>query len=298
MKKSIIACALATTSSLSFADSIDLQPGSGYVSSTKSIAPSICYAMDPGTIEGPEGLMSPGERFDRLIRSVSYDDRPESSKFYPKAEVAFMSALSENSPASDGYGYGYGAYLLTYRKQIFHAHYGLDHALNETGKQFYNADPKQQEIFDKNCGDYVFTAYPEGIFFIAGLRVHFSNAQQAETYRVKSLSTNDNLLSRINSIKTLTENYSLSGTVTIQAYQEGGDPSQLNSILTANDEGFYDLSCDLRDLEPCINATNAMYDYFGNVLPAQTNFNSNIGIVPLNSLPGLRGRIPKIYLGL
>ena len=280
---------------LCLANEPNLTPGSGLVTATNSISPSVCYAVSatPNTT-GPYGMAGGGLDMFDFEQAIGYwdDGSPNIKNIYPAAEISYMTTLTEDTQSSSYPNYWLGYWLV--QPQL--TGYKLD-ALNDTGKKFYQPDPAKQSSFDQNCGDSFISQYAEGALFTGAMHVRFDTGVQKETYRVAGLNTSQDPLSRLLLLNSLAQQNQFSGTVTIQAYQQGGDPSQLSSVLPQNTKGYYSLSCAISNLGPCISAMQSLDSYAANVLPTQVSFNNpEKGLVPLRYME--METDPKKTLGL
>ncbi len=278
----------ATSSSLVFADTPLVQPGSGYDSSIQRIAPQICYAAESQGTTPPANTVYSALSFSDLLTNMRY--AYSNSNEYGSVEEAYMAPLQE-----DNKNLTYSTFYITYWDHSLSIFDGMD-ALNATGKSLYNPDPQAQSLFDKNCGDHVITSYSEGALFTGAMHIQFDTESDAGDYVNATRSTNNDLMSRANSLATIAQQDHLTGKVTIQAFQRGGDPSKIGALLPINSAGYYSISCDIQDMQSCINAAHAIYDYMTVTLPPQIDFHQNKGITPLGL--GFVTALPKRYFGL
>jgi hypothetical protein len=63
-------------------------------------------------------------------------------------------------------------------------------------------------------------------------------------------------------IQNVANAHGISGKVTIEAYQVGGNPSELAKILNKDEKGnYYAAMCSLTDMISCQKAVNGLLDY-------------------------------------
>jgi hypothetical protein len=83
-------------------------------------------------------------------------------------------------------------------------------------------------------------------------------------------------------IKEIVTKYKLSVSVSIQAYQIGGDPVQLGGIMSKGKGGDYHIvQCNLDNMGDCISAANGLLDYSQNSFKKQVSFKTGEGVVQL-----------------
>jgi len=249
------------------------------------LAPNACYASKVNS-SSPFGIIADGLDYDEMLNylQASTQDPKYGSEF-----TAYINALSKNTDDVSQYDY---AWLLGDDTSLLIQGYGLK-ALNKQGQEIYNT---QKNLFDIKCGGYALSQYLNGSLITAALTIHFSNPAESEDYRIKTLSDPRMLYNRIQILQTLASQYKYSGTVTIQAIQLGGTPSALATTgMIKNVKGYYALTCNLEDMQKCIDATNGYYNYITHNYPEQIDTSTGKGLIPL--LAELRD-IPKRYLGL
>lgn len=81
------------------------------------------------------------------------------------------------------------------------------------------------------CGDHYITSYQQGALLTMGLNIKFSNSNAKKEFEEKAGATFGDIVRAAESIKSVVTEYQITGSVIIQAFQMGGEPSQLAKIL-------------------------------------------------------------------
>ena len=140
--------------------------------------------------------------------------------------------------------------------------------LTETGNADYMDG--DNEYFGLMCGDEVITAYQKGALLTFGLKLHFHNHSDLETFRTKVSAGWGTIFSASTEVQKIARENNIQGTVTLQAYQMGGEPEKLSTILGKDESGdYYALSCDMQNMDKCKDTANAMLAYAESGFPNQ-----------------------------
>lgn len=124
------------------------------------------------------------------------------------------------------------------------------------------------------CGDQFIDSYKSGATLIMGLKVEFQSSASKQSFMFHSGTSFGSFGSVSIDLQNTAQKYSISGKVTIEAYQMGGNPSQLSKILNKDDKGnYYAAMCSLTDMVSCQKAVNGLLDY------ATERFTSQVSVV-------------------
>ena len=140
------ALAFISMTSTAFADTQDIQPGGGIISSPNRVAPSVCYAAQSVGTSERQSFLQVGVDFNDLLSTIRYSYSNPGA--YGTIEQSYMLSLQEDDK-SKTYG---TVFINSLENNLNLSGAGLD-ALNPVGKQYYNSNPQDPSVFDKNCGD-------------------------------------------------------------------------------------------------------------------------------------------------
>ncbi len=172
--------------------------------------------------------------------------------------------------------------------------FGLE-ALTESAKSFYQ-DGKNP-YFGIICGDYYISQYDQGALLLMNLSIELNSKYQKEQFKASSGGSFGDIFSASAKIETLAKSLKLTGSVSIQAFQIGGDPTQLGKILSKDTSGnYYILRCSIDNMASCKQAADGILDYANSKFSTQFNFDTNTGLTPLGS--GFTIKQPIYYIGL
>jgi hypothetical protein len=174
------------------------------------------------------------------------------------------------------------------------AGYGLG-ILNSNGQSAYANG--QNPYFGIICGDQYISSYDQGAMLIMGLNIELSSSSAKQEFNSAVKGAFGNIFSAATQVSSIASQLHIQGTVVMQAYQMGGEPSQLANILSKDINGdYYALSCSIQNMADCTNAANGLLNYAQSNFPGQFSVASNTGLTPLGS--GFVHYEPVRYLGL
>jgi hypothetical protein len=153
--------------------------------------------------------------------------------------------------------------------QIFNPVGFATNALNAVGLNAYNNGSSQ---FRAVCGDQFIQQVSYGAGLFIAYQIDFVSLEDKLQYSVNvPISILMGLFDiNINIQKIMGSNH-LDGIITLFAYQNGGNSTELSQIFAHNMGGFYLTACTFSNLEPCNAAVNATIDYAVNNFPYQVN---------------------------
>ncbi|XP_051168963.1 uncharacterized protein LOC127286546 isoform X2 [Leptopilina boulardi] len=268
--------------------------GAGYSGDTQQIVPQVCYNATVSSTSEQQAYIqldtsiSYLELESKLGISVSISGKYE--MFSAEAKASYIRSVQDRDYATSLNYYEYA----TNNVAVQLAGYG-DKALTESGKGFYN-DGKNP-YFGLLCGDHYITSYQQGALLIMGLNIKFSNSQEKKEFEAKVGTAFGNIVSAAEKIQSISTMYKISGSVVIQAFQIGGEPSQISKILNKDSTGqYYALTCSLLTMANCIKAASGLLDYGKDEFSKQFSFKNNTGLTPLGI--AFSQYYPIEYIGL
>ena len=150
------------------------------------------------------------------------------------------------------------------------------------GQQYAN-DPV---AFRANCGDKFIVEQQIGGMLYVAVKFHFHTQQEKSTFNAAVKSSFMSLGSLNANLEKLTAFLGDAGTVSVTAFQMGGDPTQLGKMLGADTESKEApiLSCSFEDLQACSRLINQILAYASR--NEDGNFLSQFTIDDVESLTG------------
>ena len=268
--------------------------GGGYSTDSQQVTSEMCYNATASVLSGQTSSLEldTAQSFLDIQKEsrMSIDVKGGVGMFSASAQASYLNSMEdkEYSMSLNYFSYAYA----TASVQI--AWNGLD-ALTATGKSFYNNGTNP--YFGLVCGDQYITSYDAGAMLLMGINIDFSSKYQKEQFNAHIGASFGNIFSAAGEVSQTASQFGISGSVTIQATQTGGDPSQLSHILSKNGNGdYYALTCSLSAMSDCISAASGMLDYARNDFPTQFSFKDNTGLTPLGA--GFMKYNPIYYIGL
>lgn len=157
------------------------------------------------------------------------------------------------------------------------AGYGTNGFLNDIGKAIYNNGTNK--YFGLVCGDQYVTSYQVGAVLALGININLESNYQKKQFISASGGSFGDIFSASTSIENIVQSLSLNGEITLNAFQIGGEPQYLSSILKTNSTGdYYSTSCNLQNMNDCVQAANGLLTY------ATKNFTNQFSFNPANNL--------------
>lgn len=134
---------------------------------------------------------------------------------------------------------------------------GVD-ILTKHGQGVYK---NQHDIFRVLCGNEIYKEMTEGISLYVALKVNFDSYADRESFEVNAKITYTNIVDVLGEIKQTASSKSLSGSIDILAYQQGGDPSKLPQIFEREKDQYYITDCMFNNINACKQAAQKVLDY-------------------------------------
>src|SRR3989339_13967 len=272
----------------------NIQAGAGYSSDAQQVALQPCFNASISSQSDPESYL-------KLQSAISFSQLENDLKinistdanigiFSGDAEANYFSSIKETD-----YSFSLNYYQYSQSTtQVALNGFGMD-ALNEQGKSLY--DNGQNPYFGLVCGDNYISSYGQGALLMMSININFADNAQKQIFLAKAGMSFGNIFDATGSIQQIATQNNLSGSLIIEAYQKGGDPSQLSKILSKDPSGqYYALTCDLKNLGNCTQAANGLLDYATNNFSTQYSFTTGQGLTPLGV--GFSTYIPIRYIGL
>jgi hypothetical protein len=269
--------------------------GAGYSTDSQQVPSQLCYNATVSSISGQSASLQldTAQSFSDIQNDVriSVSLKGGVGMFSADAQASYLQSM-EDKEYSMSLNYYYYAFT-TAAVQL--AGVELD-ALNDFGKSMYsnNATYPYFGIF---CGDQYISAYDEGAMLLMGINIQFSSKYEKTQFDLHAEASFGDIFSASGQIQQIASQYSITGSVVMQAFQIGGDPSQLSYILNKDSNGdYYVLTCSLNAMTNCISAASGMLDYAKYNITTQFSFANNTGLTPLGT--GFISYNPIYYVGL
>ncbi|MGF1739781.1 hypothetical protein L4C34_01645 [Vibrio profundum] len=140
------------------------------------------------------------------------------------------------------------------------------------------------EKFVALCGDQFVQGVVPGANLIFTLKLDFATTTDKSNFN-SSVSGSWGLNGASDAIQKIVNEKHIKGSLSLLAYQEGGDPTQLAKIFSRKDAKghYYALTCSLDDLNSCTGTIDGFIDYAKNNFPDQLNYQD--GTVVGNAYP-------------
>lgn len=170
----------------------------------------------------------------------------------------------------------YFSQTMTFPTQIYNPIAFGTEALNEVGIDAYNAGSL---IFRLVCGDQFVCQINYGAGLYIAYQLDFVSWEAKVDFLVelhfRDLLDIDDITSLSLLIALIINTTGLEGIVTLLAYQQGGDYTELTNIFDEDLGGFFATACAFSNLTRCEFAVNQTLDYAVNNFPNQINMTDN-----------------------
>lgn len=268
--------------------------GGGYSTDSQQVAPQACYNASASVPSGSQAKvqLNAALSFSKLQSQLNIDVSTAGGfgMFSASAEANYMRSMEEQDYSLSLNYYNYAFNTIS----IDLAGYGMG-ILNQNGQNIYNNG--QNPYFGIICGDQYISSYDQGAMLIMGLNIELSSSFAKQEFNGAVKSAFGNIFSAATQVSNIASQLHIQGTVLMQAYQMGGEPSQLANILSKDSNGdYYALSCSIQDMANCIKAANGLLNYAQSNFPQQFSFANNTGLTPLGV--GFIDYEPIRYLGV
>ncbi len=275
-------------------DSGDISPGRGYSSDSQQIASQICYNVTAGPVSGQRSYIKLATAMSFLdFQRDLHVDVTAKTKFWifsANAEANYMRSVQNKDASMSLNYYQYAAGDVSINSSGFGKA-----ALNKFGEAAYQNG--QNPYFGLVCGDNFIYSYKEGALIALGINIEFKSSSGKEQFKAIAGGSFADIFSASVDIQKIINQTKIAGSLSIQAFQAGGDPAQLAHILSKDPNGdYYATSCSLSAMTYCVKAANGLLDYAKNNFPKQFSFQDNKGLSPLGV--GFIQYVPIEFIGL
>lgn len=256
-------------------------PGAGYSEDAQQVANQICYNAEVTGITDRESII-------KLDSALSFSDLQNELHINVKTKgnIGMFSANAEANylRSVEDKDYTLSLNYYQYISDVVHVQLkgtGIAGALNLSGRNIYITD---KNFFGLLCGDEYISSYQQGAVLVMGLNLSFASHMEKSNFEAKVGASFGNIFSAATQVQNAARQYNINGKISIQAYQKGGDPSQLSQILSKDSGGiYYILTCDLKNMDNCVKAASGLLDYAKTRFPTQISFQPDKGLFPLGS---------------
>lgn len=268
-----------------------IQAGYGYSSDLQQVSQLQCYNTEvidndcKKTLNGGEMLS-----FDQLLSTLKIQNSKKTDLFSKRNFWPFFGFFSRGgelpylkSIEDSEYSLSLNvAYVLKNKVSLDVKGYGT-YALNEMGRDAYENGNNPR--FGLICGDHYFSSFTEGAMLLATLDIRFDSRSEKEKFREYSSGSSFlNFHSSSQDIQKIINRFNIKGHVNLKAYQQGGNPEHLSSILKKDSNGhYYLMNCDMNNMQDCVNAAHNVLGYAINDFPSQISCNPTKGLYPLST---------------
>lgn len=284
----------SNTNSAKFKDTPVPLLGGGYSNDMQSVVGLTC--LKDGVIKFGDGgkvIISLGDKksFSELESDLNIDVESNISIDVFSVDIAAAYARHIKEDAySEGFYYFENIILPT--KIFTPAGFGAN-ALNDFGVMAYKAGPDQ---FRLSCGDEFIKEEPVGAKLITSLKLNFVSSKDKENFDIHVKEKVGSIFNASAVIQQAVNQYHISGTMEVSAYQEGGDPTQLINTFSKCGDHYCIAICPLNNLDVCKGIINGVIKYAQTNLINQVDFKD--GKVIGNAQPLGYTYMPYMHIGL
>ncbi|WP_039456761.1 hypothetical protein [Candidatus Jidaibacter acanthamoebae] len=255
--------------------------GYGFSSDSQQLSTQHCYNVTTfSSGQHGEVKLNTAYSFSELQKMLKIDvtSKGKFGIFSGSAEAEYMKSIQDDYYSMS---LNYLQYMAD-RVKVQLAGAGQN-VLNAFGREIYNSN-EAKPYFGLICGDKYIDSYDEGALLTMSINLNFANHYEKEEFKAKASASWGNIFSASGEIQKIANALNIGGSVSIQALQVGGDPSQLSRILNKDSSGkYYALTCDLKAMDNCIKAASGLLDYAVNDFSTQISFKNNTGLTPLGT---------------
>jgi hypothetical protein len=238
----------------------DPQPGYGFSSDLNDFAISQCYAAT-ANITGQTSTLSFSSSMDtgELAKSLGVDVSIKGGFGMFSANAA-ASYLKEHSETSTDMQIQF--YETISNKVDLNYNMESQLLLSLAGQAIYQDGTNDN--FRLYCGDTLVTSYDQGALLIMTATLHFTSAKDKEAFKASAGGEFGSYAAFEASVSNDASTSHTNATITISAFQEGGDPTQLSKVLAG-----VTTSCTADDTTGCTSGMNAIGAYAATDFPSQ-----------------------------
>jgi len=121
----------------------------------------------------------------------------------------------------------------------------------------------------------------QGSRLVMSIYLEFENHMEMHRFQADVGASFGTIVGASASIESAASRLDISGSVTLQAFQQGGEPGQLSKILGAGpDREYYLLTCSIQKMDDCTKAASSLLNYAQNVYPTQYSVAKGLNLTP------------------
>ena len=148
--------------------------------------------------------------------------------------------------------------------------YGRAGALTPDGLRAYGSGDKPDPDFGITCGDMFINSFKVGAQLVLSIKLKFSSHEKKKEFDLKFGANYASFASISIDIKKVVDQTNSTGSMTILAYQNGGNPVELAKVFNSTcGTGYCAASCSMLKLTDCDSAITGLLKYAINVFPTQ-----------------------------
>ncbi len=161
--------------------------------------------------------------------------------------------------------------------------FGPAGALTADGLRAYGSVDRPNPRFRLICGDMFISSFKVGAQLVLSMKLQFSSHTEKESFAAKFGVGYGSFVSISTDIQKVINQTNSSGSMTILAYQSGGNPAELAKILNSScGSNYCAATCSMQRLTDCNSAVNGLLNYAINKFPSQVDLQD---IRTLSSFP-------------
>lgn len=241
--------------------------GAGYSEDSQQVTQQQCFKATVSTISEKEGeiKLDQASSFSSLenVLKIKVKVGGGFSMFSGRAKASYMRSIQDKDYSLSLNYYASFSSKVTVNIE----NYGME-ALTEFGKATYN--DSNNPYFGLLCGDQYIASYDQGALLIMGLNIELSSHEEKREFTRRAKFSFGNIFKTAGSIEEVSKKNQISGSLAIHAFQIGGEPTQLTSILHNST-----VRCNITVVTECLKTANNLLDYakrFGQQINNSTGF--------------------------
>lgn len=259
-----------------------IMPGAGYSHDSEQVPSNICFNTKINAVTSQQGSI-------KLSSAISFDELQKQlhanvsanfgiGRFSAKAEADYLRTIQDLD-----YSLSLNYYEILFNEVSLQLNGTGENILTPHGIDIYK---NANRYFNILCGDDFISSFQQGAMLLMGINIRFTSHLDKKQFNASARASFGNIIDAATQIQNYSQQYHLRGSVIIEAFQKGGDPSQLSKILSNDPNGaFYMLTCDLQHMESCVKAANGLLMYAVQDFPKQISFKTGEekNLVPLGT---------------
>lgn len=268
--------------------------GRGYSGDSQQTAINACYNTTIYSISGEESTVKLSEAmtFEEFTESLNIDFSGSGNiyGFEFGGEFDYFQFIKDEY-LSISLNY----YQVAYSKASLQVHGAGTDMLSPDGKALYNNG--SNPYFNIVCGDNVISSYNQGALLAMSIKIVFKSHYDMQEYTAEAGGSYAGIFSASTKVQDIVTHLNIQGTISMSAFQKGGEPSKLSNILAKDTHGdYYLLSCSLQNMDACNKVANGLLEY------AQSDFSSQFSVTGDKNITilgiGQYSYEPTYYFGL